>query len=127
MSAFGAGAARTSGGLMTAMERTAAKVVDNVLLAAAARIAVLGGVPLILGAIGWFASSFINLQQLSAMQAAEQERLVGEVKDLQDYRREAYGRGQRVIQENANLAAALADVKRALERIDTRLDSIQKR
>ena len=112
---------------MTAMERTAAKVVDNVLLAAAARIAVLGGVPLILGAIGWFASSFINLQQLSAMQAAEQERLVGEVKDLQDYRREAYGRGQRVIQENANLAAALADVKRALERIDTRLDSIQKR
>lgn len=127
MSAFGAGAARTSGGLMTAMERTAAKVVDNVLLAAAARIAVLGGVPLILGAIGWFASSFINLQQLSAMQAAEQARLVGEVKDLQDYRREAYGRGQRVIQENANLAAALADVKRALERIDTRLDSIQKR
>lgn len=127
MSAFGAGAARTSGGLMTAMERTAAKVVDNVLLAAAARIAVLGGVPLILGAIGWFASSFINLQQLSAMQAAEQARLVGEVKDLQDYRLEAYGRGQRVIQENANLAAALADVKRALERIDTRLDSIQKR
>lgn len=127
MSAFGAGAARTSGGLMTAMERTAAKVVDNVLLAAAARIAVLGGVPLILGAIGWFASSFINLQQLSAMQAAEQARLVDEVKDLQDYRREAYGRGQRVIQENANLAAALADVKRALERIDTRLDSIQKR
>lgn len=116
------GTRRTSGGIMGAMERTAAKVVDNVLLAAASRLAVLGGMPLAIGMLGWFASSVINLQQQAAVQAAEQARLVGEVRELQDYRREAFARGQRVITETANLTAAVGDVKRQLERIDARID-----
>lgn len=115
-------APRVAGGIMGAMERTAVRVVDNVLLTAIARVSASIGVPVLLALGFWVTNSMVHLQQQGAVQAAEQARLVAEVRELQEYRREAFGRGQRVMQENANLAAAVSDIRRALERIDQRID-----
>lgn len=115
-------APRVAGGIMGAMERTAVRVVDNVLLTATARVAASVGLPILLGMAGWVANSLVHLQQQNAVQAVEQARLVAEVRDLQEYRREAFGRGQRLTQENTSLLASVADLKRSLERIDQRID-----
>lgn len=97
------------------MNDAARKVADSVMMTALARLAVLIGTPAMLMLLAWFAGNFIALQQLSAVQAAEQTRLVLDVRELQDYRRDAYARGQAMAKE-------LAAIRDQLARIETRLD-----
>lgn len=97
------------------MNEAAKKVVQNVMLAAVVRIMLLIGTPTMIALLSWFAGSFVALQQTTAVQAAEQARLVSEVRELQEYRRDAYARGSRMQQD-------VIAIKEMLTRIQNNLD-----
>lgn len=97
------------------------KVLHSIILAAMARLWLLIGMPAVLGLSGWVLVETLAQKQLAAVQAAEQARLVVEMRDMQDYRREAFAREQVVTNKLATVQDALADQKRTLERIDDRL------
>ena len=103
-------------GRMT-MAEAAKTVVGNVMMAAIARLMLLVGTPIMIGLLTWFASGFVAMQQLVAVQAAEQARLVSDVRELQDYRRDAFARG-------AALAKDVGTIKEMLVRLQ---DSFDKR
>jgi hypothetical protein len=103
-------------GVRLGMNEAAKTVMNNMMLAAFARIMLVGGTPIIIGLLAWFAGSFVALQQLVAIQASEQARLVSEVRELQDYRREAYARG-------TGLTKDVAIIKEMLDRMQKTLDA----
>lgn len=104
------------------VNEAARRVVESVLLAAIVRVMLLVGTPVMIGLLTWFAGGFIAMQTLSSVQAAEQARLVSEVRELQDYRRDAYARGQAMQTQVASIQNILASQARTLERIDDRLN-----
>lgn len=104
------------------MNEAAKRVMENVLLAAIVRLLLLICTPLMIGLLTWFVSGFIALQQFTAVQAAEQARLVSEVRDLQDYRRDAFARGQALAAQVTNIQSAIVQQSRTLERIEDRLN-----
>ncbi len=107
--------ARVSGVRLT-MGEAAKTVVGNVMLAAVARMMLLFGTPIMTGLLIWFASGFVAMQQLVAVQAAEQARLVSEVRELQDYRREAFARGAAITKD-------VQTIKEMLARLQTTIDN----
>ena len=102
------------------MNDAAKKVVDSVMSAALARLMVLFGVPCILAGSFWLTGNFIALREMAAVQAAEQARIVSQVRELEEYRRDAFGRGQRMQSDLAAIRDMLADQKRTLERLAER-------
>ena len=89
----------------------------TLMMAAIARLMLLVGTPIMIGLLTWFASGFVAMQQLVAVQAAEQAWLVSEVRELQDYRRDAFARG-------AALTKDVGTIKEMLVRLQ---DSFDKR
>lgn len=106
---------------MVAAART---IVDSVILAAIARLAVVIGTPAMLGVLAWFAGNFIALREVAAVHAATQARLVAEMSDLQTYRRDAYARGEAMRREDAAIRETLRDVQQALNRLTDRIDRV---
>ena len=102
-------------GRRMSMAEAAKMVAGNVMMAAIARLMLLAGTPIMVGLLGWFATGFVAMQQLVAVQAAEQARLVTEVRDLQEYRREAQARG-------AALTRDVTTIKEMLTRVQSTLD-----
>lgn len=104
------------------MDKAARTIVENMMLAAVTRLIVLVGTPTMIGLLAWFAGNFIALQQLTAIQAAEQMRIVADVAELQVYRRDAFARGESMRREDSALRETLREVQQALSRISDRLD-----
>ena len=97
------------------MNDAARKVVENVMAAARSRLFVLFGVPAVLAGSFWLTGNFIAMREIAAVQAAEQARLVSQVRDLEEYRRDAYARGSRMQQD-------IVSIKEMLMRIQNNLD-----
>ena len=97
------------------MNDAARKVVENVMAAALSRLFVLFGVPAVLAGSFWLTGNFIAMREIAAVQAAEQARLVSQVRDLEEYRRDAYARGSRMQQD-------IVSIKEMLTRIQNNLD-----
>ena len=106
-------------GAFNAMNEAAKTVMGNMMLAAVARMMLVIGTPLMIGLLTWFAGSFVALQQHVAIQAAEQARLVSEVRELQDYRRDAFARG-------AALTKDVVTIKEMLVRLQNTMDGINR-
>ena len=102
-------------GVRRAMNDAAKKVVDNVMSAALSRLMVLFGVPAILAGCFWLTGTLVAVQQITAIQAAEQARLVSEVRELQEYRRDAYARGSRMQQELTTIREDVMQIQNNLD------------
>lgn len=102
------------------VKQAADAIAHSVIMAALTRIAILLGTPLLVTAITWGAGNLIALREMVAVQVATQARLVGEVADLQGYRRDAFARGVARDQEDKALRSSIEDMKKALERINDR-------
>lgn len=115
-------ATQPRGGVIRAMNAAAKAIADNVMMTAISRMTLVIGTPLLLGSIMWFGGNFIALQQMTAVQASEQARLVSEVHELQQYRRDASSRGAALEQNLVAIRDMLADQRQSLQAINSRLD-----
>lgn len=102
------------------VKQAADAIVHSVLMAALSRILVVLGTPVMLGLLAWFSGNFIALRETVAVQTSMQSRLVIEVADLQQYRRDAFARGIARDAQDRQFAESISDIKRAFERLSDR-------
>lgn len=114
-------------GVKSAMATTATKFVDSLALKTARGALVLFGIPIMLTLLYSISGRFLNMEQVNAVQAAEQARIVQEVNDLQAYRREAFARGAAVQRDVSAIKDMIVDQKLTIQRLSDRIDQGQRR
>lgn len=117
-----AAATDPTGGVLKKMNAAGKAIADNVIMTAVARMTVIIGTPVLLTCLMWFAGSFIALQQMTAVQSAEQARLVTEMHELQQYRRDSSARNAALDRDIAAIRDLIADQRQSLQSISSRLD-----